>query len=56
LIISAVHDLWEDALGKFLSVVRRSQGLTALAEKMEQSTVRPANASSYGVRSTGFQS
>ncbi|MFE2715315.1 hypothetical protein ACFXKI_25885 [Streptomyces mirabilis] len=42
--ISTARELWEDkdALGKFLNVVRRSEGFAELAEALEQSEVRPA--------------
>ncbi|MCX4597254.1 hypothetical protein OG819_48945 [Streptomyces sp. NBC_01549] len=46
LIISTAQELWEDkaALGKFLEVVWRSKGFVKLADALEQSGVRPANA------------
>lgn len=58
LIISTASALWEDkdALGKFLGVVRRGQGFAELADTLEQSTVRPAKPSFYGVHSTEFDS
>jgi hypothetical protein len=58
LIFSTASELWEDkdALGKFLSVVRRSKVFAALADTLEQSSVRPAKPSFYGVRSTEFGS
>lgn len=58
LIFSTASELWEDkaALGKFLSVVRRSEAFAALADTLEQSPVRPAKPSFYGVRSTEFDS
>lgn len=57
LIISTAQELWEDkeALGKFLGVVRRSEGFVKLADTLEQSDVRPANPSFYGVQSREFQ-
>ncbi|MFB6756284.1 hypothetical protein ACFCX6_35800 [Streptomyces sp. NPDC056353] len=57
LIISTAQELWEDkeALGKFLAVVRRSEGFVKLADTLEQSAVRPANPSFYGVQSREFQ-
>ncbi|WP_042428019.1 hypothetical protein [Streptacidiphilus anmyonensis] len=57
LIISTAQELWEDkeALGKFFTVVRRSSGFAAMADALEQSTVRPAKASFYKVKSTEFQ-
>ncbi|MEF3117631.1 hypothetical protein ACH4GK_37375 [Streptomyces rimosus] len=57
LIFSTAQELWEDkdALGKFLTVVRRSEGFAKLADTLEQSEVRPANATFYGVKSTEFQ-
>ncbi|MFD5065184.1 hypothetical protein [Streptomyces sp. NPDC058394] len=58
LIISTAQELWEnkDALRKFLGVVRRSEGFVKLADALEQSDVRPANATFFGVKSTEFQS
>lgn len=58
LIFSTVSELWEDkkALGKFLNVVRRSETFAPLADTLEQSTVRPAKTTFYGVKSTEFQS
>ncbi|MFE9360310.1 hypothetical protein ACFYPB_40435 [Streptomyces olivaceoviridis] len=58
LIISTAQELWEDkdALGKFLNVVRRSEGFAQLAATLEQSEVRPAKPTFYGVKSTEFQS
>ncbi|MCX5589592.1 hypothetical protein [Streptomyces erythrochromogenes] len=58
LIISTAQELWEDkdALGKFLTVVRRSEGFAPLADTLEQSEVRPAKPTFYGVKSTEFQS
>ncbi|MEU6482066.1 hypothetical protein ABZ858_35370 [Streptomyces sp. NPDC047017] len=58
LIISTAQELWEDkvALGKFLNVVRRSEGFAPLADTLEQSEVRPAKPTFYGVQSTEFQS
>ncbi|MFJ3043828.1 hypothetical protein ACSCBZ_46000 [Streptomyces niveiscabiei] len=58
LIFSTVSELWEDkeALGKFLNVVRRSETFAPLADTLEQSTVRPAKPTFYGVKSTEFQS
>ncbi|MEV5659411.1 hypothetical protein [Streptomyces sp. NPDC052291] len=57
LIISTTSALWEDkeALGKFLNVVRRSEGFVQLADTLEQSEVRPAKPSFYGVTSREFQ-
>jgi hypothetical protein len=57
LIIHAVKDLWDDkdALGKFLAVVRRSDGFAKMADELEKMDERPANATFYGVRSTEFQ-
>ncbi|WP_327379025.1 hypothetical protein OG393_34645 (plasmid) [Streptomyces sp. NBC_01216] len=57
LIISTAQELWEDkdALGKFLNVVRRSEGFVKLADTLEQSEVRPAKPSFYGVQSREFQ-
>ncbi|MEU8544723.1 hypothetical protein AB0C52_32800 [Streptomyces sp. NPDC048717] len=57
LIISTAQELWEDkdALGKFLNVVRRSEGFAPLADTLEQSEVRPAKPTFYGVKSTEFQ-
>ncbi|MEV8529224.1 hypothetical protein AB0451_34635 [Streptomyces sp. NPDC052000] len=57
LIISTASALWEDkdALGKFLDVVRRSETFAPLADSMEQSEVRPAKPSFYGVKSREFQ-
>ncbi|MEU1458431.1 hypothetical protein [Streptomyces avermitilis] len=57
LIISTAQELWEDkdALSTFLNVVRRSEGFAKLADTLEQSEVRPANATFYGVKSTEFQ-
>ncbi|MZE72649.1 hypothetical protein [Streptomyces sp. SID5789] len=57
LIISTASALWEDkdALGKFLNVVRRSEGFVQLADTLEQSEVRPAKPSFYGVTSREFQ-
>ncbi|MFE9679533.1 hypothetical protein ACFYO5_36425 [Streptomyces sp. NPDC006259] len=57
LIISTAQELSEDknALGKSLAVVRRTKGFVKLADMLEQSAVRPANPSFYGVRSTEFQ-
>ncbi|MEU3901923.1 hypothetical protein [Streptomyces sp. NPDC045251] len=57
LIISTASALWEDkeALGKFLDVVRRSETFAPLADSMEQSQVRPAKPSFYGVQSREFQ-
>ncbi|WP_328373428.1 hypothetical protein OG800_50285 (plasmid) [Streptomyces sp. NBC_00445] len=56
LIIHAAQELWEDkeALGTFLGVVRRSEGFAGLVDQLEQSPVRPANATFYGVNSTEF--
>ncbi|MEU2380157.1 hypothetical protein [Streptomyces misionensis] len=47
LIISTASALWEDkdALGKFLSVVRRSKTFAPLADTLERSEVRPAKPS-----------
>ncbi|WP_333745974.1 hypothetical protein [Streptomyces sp. IBSBF 2950] len=58
LIISTAQELWDDkdALGKFLNVVRRSEGFVKLADALEQSEVRPAKPSFFGVNSTEFQS
>ncbi|MEU2357981.1 hypothetical protein ABZ599_34240 [Streptomyces misionensis] len=58
LIISTAQELWEDkdALGKFLNVVRRSEGFVQLADTLERSEVRPAKPTFYGVKSTEFQS
>ncbi|MDX2855174.1 hypothetical protein [Streptomyces scabiei] len=58
LIISTAQELWDDkdALGKFLNVVRRSEGFAKLADTLEQSDVRPAKPSFFGVKSTEFQS
>ena len=58
LIISTAQALWDDkdALSKFLNVVRRSEGFAELADRLEQSEVRPAKPSFYGVQSTEFQS
>ncbi|MFI1293335.1 hypothetical protein ACH4VM_33655 [Streptomyces sp. NPDC020792] len=58
LIISTAQELWEDkdALGKFLNVVRRSEGFVQLADTLERSKVRPAKPTFYGVKSTEFQS
>ncbi|MFE6894786.1 hypothetical protein [Streptomyces sp. NPDC057694] len=57
LIISTAQELWDDkdALGKFLAVVRRSEGFAKLADTLEQSDARPAKPSFFGVRSTEFQ-
>ncbi|WP_431983100.1 hypothetical protein [Streptomyces qinglanensis] len=57
LIISTASALWEDkdALGKFLDVVRRSEGFVQLADTLEQSEVQPAEPSFYGVTSREFQ-
>ncbi|MGW3269668.1 hypothetical protein [Streptomyces sp. NPDC001056] len=57
LIISTASALWEDkdALGKFLSVVRRSEAFVPLADTLERSEVRPAKPSFYGVTSREFQ-
>ncbi|MGW1044370.1 hypothetical protein [Streptomyces sp. NPDC002547] len=57
LIISTAQELREDkdALRAFLNVVRRSEGFTKLADTLNQSEVRPANATFYGVKSTDFQ-
>ena len=57
LIISAARELWDDkeALGKFLNVVRRSEGFVKLADTLEQSEVRPAKPTFHGVQSTEFQ-
>ncbi|MEU0215181.1 hypothetical protein ABZ281_08670 [Streptomyces sp. NPDC006265] len=57
LIISTASALWEDkdALGKFLNVVRRSETFAPLADTLEQSEVRPAKPSFYGVTSREFQ-
>ncbi|MER5227970.1 hypothetical protein [Streptomyces flaveus] len=57
LIISTAQALWEgkEALGKFLDVVRRSEGFVKLADTLEQSEVRPAKPSFYGVNSREFQ-
>lgn len=57
LIISTASALWEDkdALGKFLTVVRRSETFAPLADSMAQSEVRPAKPSFYGVKSREFQ-
>lgn len=56
LIIHAAQELWEDkaALTKFLGVVRRSDGFAELADALESSPVRPANASFYGVQTKEF--
>ncbi|MFF1690762.1 hypothetical protein [Streptomyces sp. NPDC058254] len=58
LIISTAQELWEDkdALRKFLGVVRRSEGFAKLADTLEQSDVRPAKPSFFGVCSTEFES
>jgi len=45
----------KDALSTFLNVVRRSEGFARLADTLEQSEVRPANATFDGVKSTEFQ-
>ncbi|GGP00280.1 hypothetical protein [Wenjunlia tyrosinilytica] len=57
LIISTAQELWEDkdALGKFLNVVRRSEGFVKFADTLAQSEVRPAKPTFYGVKSTEFQ-
>ncbi|MFC5889720.1 hypothetical protein ACFQ0M_49025 [Kitasatospora aburaviensis] len=57
LIISTVQELWDDkeALEKFLGVVRRSPGFGPMADEFGKMTVRPANATFYGVRSKEFQ-
>ncbi|MFI1701492.1 hypothetical protein ACH419_36815 [Streptomyces bobili] len=57
LTISTAQELWEDkdALSTFLNVVRRSEGFARLADTLEQSEVRPAHATFYGVKSTEFQ-
>ncbi|MFH9426295.1 hypothetical protein [Streptomyces sp. NPDC017529] len=57
LIISTARELWEDkdALGKFLNVVRRSEGFAKLADTLEQGEVRPAKPTFHGVKSTEFQ-
>ncbi|MFL4953282.1 hypothetical protein ACJ6WE_39825 [Streptomyces sp. MMS24-I31] len=57
LIISTAQELWDDkeALGKFLNVVRRSEGFVKLADTLEQSEVRPAKPTFFGVNSTEFQ-
>lgn len=57
LIISTTQELWDDkeALGKFLNVVRRSEGFVKLADTLEQSEVRPAKPTFFGVKSTEFQ-
>ncbi|MER7196344.1 hypothetical protein CG723_22545 [Streptomyces sp. CB01635] len=57
LITSAASALWEDkeALGTFLEVVRHSETFAALADSMEQSEVRPAKPTFYGVKSMEFQ-
>ncbi|MFF7459684.1 hypothetical protein [Kitasatospora sp. NPDC008115] len=57
LIISTVQELWEDkdALEKFLGVVRRSPGFSGMADEFGRMTVRPANATFYGVTSKEFQ-
>ncbi|MGA5823920.1 hypothetical protein ACPC54_39485 [Kitasatospora sp. NPDC094028] len=57
LIISTVQELWDDkeALEKFLGVVRRSPGFSEMADEFGRITVRPANATFYGVRSKEFQ-
>ena len=57
LVINTAQALWEDkeALGKFLDVVRRSSTFAELADSIEEMTVRPANASAYGVKSLEFQ-
>jgi hypothetical protein len=58
LIFSTASELWEDkeALGKFLNVVRRSETFAPLADTLEQSTVRPAKPTFYGVKSREFES
>ncbi|MFF8910914.1 hypothetical protein [Streptomyces olivaceoviridis] len=57
LIISTASALWEDkeALGKFLSIVRRSETFAPLADTLERSEVRPGMPSFYGVTSREFQ-
>ncbi|MFD9285973.1 hypothetical protein ACFWD7_54075 [Streptomyces mirabilis] len=57
MIISTAQELREDkdALRAFLNVVRRSEGLAKLADTLDQSEVRPANATFYGVKNTEFQ-
>ncbi|MFD5065882.1 hypothetical protein [Streptomyces sp. NPDC058394] len=57
LIISTAQTLWEDkeALGKFFDVVRRSEGFAKMADTLEQSEVRPAKPTFYGVKSKEFQ-
>ncbi|GAA2523360.1 hypothetical protein [Streptomyces longisporus] len=57
LIIHTAQELWEDkdALAKFLGVVRRSDAFVPLADALETSAVRPANATFHGVKSTEFQ-
>ncbi|MDF2259708.1 hypothetical protein [Streptantibioticus ferralitis] len=42
--------------GAASALVRRSEGFAKLGDTLEQSDVRPANPSFYGVRSTEFQS
>ncbi len=58
LIIHTAQALWEDkdALAKFLGVVRRSDGFVELADALENSPARPANATFYGVQSKEFSS
>lgn len=57
LIINTAQALWEnkEALGTFLDVVRRSSAYAQLADAIDEMTVRPANASAYGVSSREFQ-
>lgn len=52
---SAAEPEDKDALSTFLNVVRRSKGCGKLADTLEQSEVRPANGTFYGVKSTDFQ-
>ncbi|WP_329579796.1 hypothetical protein [Streptomyces sp. NBC_01361] len=56
LITSAASALWEDkeALGTLLEVVRRSETFAPLADSMEQSEVRPAKPTFYGVKRKEF--
>ncbi|MFI9604743.1 hypothetical protein ACWEQ7_36895 [Streptomyces sp. NPDC004069] len=58
MIIGTAQELWEDkdSLGKFLNVVRRSEGFVQLADTLERSEVRPAKPAFYGVKSTEFDS
>lgn len=57
LIISSAQALWEDkdALAKFLGVVRNSEAFADMADALEKSPVRPADATFYGVKSREFQ-